>query len=67
MTREQEAKRCVDAGCEIIWVTNHAGRQVDGAIASLDALPGISKVIDKNRARIIFVSDSPMLYLRVSE
>lgn len=40
---------------------------MDGAIASLDALPGISKVIDKNRARIIFVSDSPMLYLRVSE
>lgn len=32
-------------GCEGIVVTNHAGRQVDGAIASLDALPEIVEAV----------------------
>jgi isopentenyl diphosphate isomerase/L-lactate dehydrogenase-like FMN-dependent dehydrogenase len=36
-----DARRAVDAGVEGIIVSNHGGRQVDGAIASLDALPGI--------------------------
>lgn len=36
-------------------MTNHAGRQVDGAIASLDALPGITKAVS-GRAKIVFDS-----------
>jgi isopentenyl diphosphate isomerase/L-lactate dehydrogenase-like FMN-dependent dehydrogenase len=36
-----DARRAVDAGVDGIVVSNHGGRQVDGAIASLDALPGI--------------------------
>lgn len=36
-----DAQRCVDVGCDGIVVSNHAGRQVDGAIASLDALEDI--------------------------
>ncbi|KAL9609903.1 MAG: hypothetical protein Q9167_005348 [Letrouitia subvulpina] len=36
-----DAKRVVEAGCDGIVVSNHAGRQVDGAIASLDALENI--------------------------
>lgn len=36
-----DAQRCVDVGCDGIVVSNHAGRQVDGAIASLDALENI--------------------------
>ncbi len=36
-----DAQRCVDLGCDGIVVSNHAGRQVDGAIASLDALENI--------------------------
>lgn len=36
-----DAKKCVDIGCDGIVVSNHAGRQVDGAIASLDALDSI--------------------------
>ena len=37
-----DAKRCVDIGCDGIVVSNHAGRQVDGAIGSLDALENIA-------------------------
>lgn len=36
-----DAQRAVDVGCDGIVVSNHAGRQVDGAIASLDALERI--------------------------
>ncbi len=36
-----DAKKCVELGCDGIVVSNHAGRQVDGAIASLDALEHI--------------------------
>jgi lactate 2-monooxygenase len=36
-----DARRAVDAGMNGIVVSNHGGRQVDGAIGALDALPGI--------------------------
>jgi lactate 2-monooxygenase len=36
-----DARRAVDAGIDGIVVSNHGGRQVDGAIGSLDALPPI--------------------------
>jgi L-lactate dehydrogenase (cytochrome) len=36
-----DARRAIDAGMDGIVVSNHGGRQVDGAIASLDALPSI--------------------------
>ena len=38
-----DAKRAVDLGVDGIVVSNHAGRQVDGGIASLDALEKIVK------------------------
>ena len=34
-----DAQRAVDAGMDGIVVSNHGGRQVDGAIGALDALP----------------------------
>lgn len=37
----QDAEKAVEVGCDGIVVSNHAGRQVDGAIASLDALENI--------------------------
>ena len=37
-----DAKKCIEVGCDGIVVSNHAGRQVDGAIASLDALENIA-------------------------
>lgn len=37
-----DARRAVDAGIDGLVVSNHGGRQVDGAVATLDALPGIA-------------------------
>ena len=40
-----DAVRAVDCGVDGVWVSNHGGRQVDGAIASLDALPAIASAV----------------------
>lgn len=40
-----DAKRTVDYGFDGMVVSNHAGRQVDGAIASLDALEKIVEAV----------------------
>ncbi|HXR43720.1 MAG TPA: alpha-hydroxy-acid oxidizing protein [Pseudolysinimonas sp.] len=50
-----DAKRARDAGVDGIWVSNHAGRQVDGAIASLDALP---RVAEANAGSLPLIFDS---------
>ena len=36
-----DARRAVDAGVQGVICSNHGGRQVDGAIGSLDALPAV--------------------------
>jgi lactate 2-monooxygenase len=36
-----DARHALDAGVQGVIVSNHGGRQVDGAIGSLDALPGV--------------------------
>jgi isopentenyl diphosphate isomerase/L-lactate dehydrogenase-like FMN-dependent dehydrogenase len=36
-----DARKAIEMGCDGIVVSNHACRQVDGAIASLDALENI--------------------------
>ena len=41
-----DARRAVDAGMDGVVVSNHGGRQVDGVIASLDALPMVVEAID---------------------
>ena len=38
---EADAHRAVDAGVDGVIVSNHGGRQVDGSIASLEALPDV--------------------------
>jgi 4-hydroxymandelate oxidase len=43
--RGDDAKRCADAGAAGIIVSNHGGRQLDGAAASIDALPGIADAV----------------------
>jgi 4-hydroxymandelate oxidase len=39
---EQDAALAVAAGVDAIWVSNHGGRQVDGAVTALDALPEVA-------------------------
>jgi lactate 2-monooxygenase len=41
-----DARHAVDEGIDGIVVSNHGGRQVDGAIATLDALPAIVGAVD---------------------
>lgn len=40
-----DARRAVAAGMDGIVVSNHGGRQVDGAVASLDVLPEIAEAV----------------------
>ena len=40
-----DARKAVEAGVDGVVVSNHGGRQVDGAIASLDALPPIRDAV----------------------
>jgi len=40
-----DARHALDAGVDAIVVSNHGGRQVDGAIGSLDALPEVVEMV----------------------
>ncbi len=46
VSRPDDAKRIMALGCDAIVVSNHGGRQLDGAMATLDALPEVVKAID---------------------
>lgn len=50
-----DAARAVDCGVDSVIVSNHGGRQVDGAIAALDALPGVVKAVN-NKIPVLFDS-----------
>ena len=41
----EDAKRAMECGADGIVVSNHGGRQVDGAIATMDALPTIVEAV----------------------
>jgi lactate 2-monooxygenase len=45
ITSIDDAKLAAENGVDGIVVSNHGGRQVDGAIASLDALPAIAEAV----------------------
>ena len=40
-----DAERAVELGVDAVYVSNHGGRQVDGAVAALDALPGVVRAV----------------------
>ncbi|KAF9363701.1 Hydroxyacid oxidase 1 [Mortierella sp. NVP85] len=44
MTAE-DAKLAADAGCQGILVSNHGGRQLDGVLATIDALPEVLEAV----------------------
>lgn len=44
--RSDDARRAVDAGASAIVVSNHGGRQLDGAPATIRALPPIVAAVD---------------------
>lgn len=41
-----DATKAVDAGMDGIYVSNHGGRQVDGSVSSIAALPEIVRVVN---------------------
>lgn len=41
-----DAARLVAMGIDGIWISNHGGRQLDGAIATADALPVVAAEVD---------------------
>jgi (S)-mandelate dehydrogenase len=43
--RADDAERAAAIGCDGVVVSNHGGRQLDGAAATLEALPEISKIV----------------------
>jgi (S)-mandelate dehydrogenase len=43
--RADDAERAVSVGCDGVVVSNHGGRQLDGASATLEALPAISRAV----------------------
>ncbi|CAN9411301.1 unnamed protein product [Alternaria alternata] len=51
----EDAKKTADLGFDGIVVSNHAGRQVDGAVASLDSL---EKIVDAVGDKIYIMFDS---------
>jgi len=55
VAREKDAERLAALGVDGIWVSNHGGRQLDGAIASADALPDVVQAV---RARVPVLIDS---------
>lgn len=46
MTAE-DAKLALEAGVDGIFVSNHGGRQLNGALSTIEALPAIVKVVNK--------------------
>jgi len=50
-----DARRALDAGVDAVQVSNHGGRQIDGEVASLDALPGVVDAVD-GRVPVLFDS-----------
>lgn len=45
VSRVDDARRLAALGVDGIWVSNHGGRQLDGAIASLDAMTAIAAAV----------------------
>lgn len=50
--RGDEARRCVDAGASGVIVSNHGGRQLDGALATADALPDVVAALGRQGAEV---------------
>ena len=48
----EDALRAAAIGCDGVIVSNHGGRQLDGAVASIDAVPAIAAAVG-NRIEVL--------------
>jgi lactate 2-monooxygenase len=51
-----DARRAVDHGADGVIVSNHGGRQVDGAVSALEALPAVAAALGDTDADVLFDS-----------
>jgi (S)-mandelate dehydrogenase len=51
--RPDDAERAAALGCDGVVVSNHGGRQLDGAVATLDALPAIAGAVGRKMAVLL--------------
>lgn len=51
----EDARRALNHGVDGIYVSNHGGRQVDGSITAIEALPEVVEAVD-GRAPVLFDS-----------
>ena len=51
--RADDAERAAAVGCDGVVVYNHGGRQLDGAAATLDALPAIASAVGNRMAVLL--------------
>ena len=51
--RADDAERAAAVGCDGVVVSNHGGRQLDGAAATLDALPAIASAVGNRMAVLL--------------
>ena len=42
----EDARRCVESGVDVVYVSNHGGRQLDHTRACIDALPEVVEAVD---------------------
>ena len=55
VARADDAERVLEIGVDGLWLSNHGGRQLDGAIAPIAALPAIAAAVG---ARVPILLDS---------
>jgi 4-hydroxymandelate oxidase len=44
--RADDARRCVQAGADAVWVSNHGGRQLDRAASTVSCLPAVVAALE---------------------
>ena len=50
---EEDAKICIDEGIDVIYISNHGGRQLDYGFGGADLIQPISEAV-KNKSKIFF-------------
>lgn len=48
IVRPEDAQRAIDIGFDVIWVSNHGGRQLETAPATIDVLPSIRQAVGED-------------------
>jgi glycolate oxidase len=55
VTSAEDASLAVEHGVDVVWVSNHGGRQLDHALGTMDVLPEVVEAV-RGRAQIVLDS-----------